>query len=187
MAIHVSEEKLLDVMEGAAAGDRAHVEACPQCRARVAEAQAGLALATGVEVPEPSPLYWESLRRQVSRRLHEEEDEGTRRPVWRLFAGPALAAAAVLLAVATFLPVASRQPAPPTSAPERPLPAWSALPPADEDEGLEVLRAVAPAVADATPAPGCSGVADCVATLSDEESQILAEQLRQEIGQGKSL
>ena len=184
MAIHVSEEKLLDVMEGRAADDRAHVEACPQCRARLAEAQAGLALATGVEVPEPSPLYWESLRRQVSGRLDEE---GPRRPVWRLFAGPALAAAAVLLAVATLLPVASRQPAPPTSAPERPLPAWSALPPADEDDGLDVLRAVAPAVVDATPASGCSGVADCVAALSDEESQILAERLRQEIGPGKSL
>ena len=184
MAIHVSEERLLDVMEGTAADDRAHVEACPQCRARLAEAQDGLALATGVEVPEPSPLYWESLRRKVSRRLDEGD---TRRPVWRRFGGPALAAAAVLLAVATFLPVARREPAPMTSTPERPLPAWSALPPADEDEGLDVLRAVAPAVVDATPAPGCSGVADCVAALSDEESQILAERLQQEIGQGKSL
>jgi hypothetical protein len=184
MASHVSEERLLDVMEGTAAGDRAHVEACPQCRARLAEAQDGLVLATSVQVPEPSPLYWDSLRRQVSRRLDEE---GTRQPVWHRFAGPALAAAAVLLAVATFLPVARRQPAPAASAPERPLPAWSALPPADEDEGLDVLRAVAPAVADATPAPGCPGVADCVAALSDEESQVLAEQLRQEIGQGKSL
>lgn len=185
MASHVPEDRLLDVMEGTAAGDRAHVDACPQCRARVAEAEAGLALAAGAEVPEPSPLYWESLRRQVSRRLDEER---ARRPLWRRIAvGPALAAAVVLLGIATFLPMAGRQPAPAPSAPERTLPAWSALPPADEDEGLDVLRAVAPAVADAAPPAGCSGVAECVAALSDEESQVLAERLQREIGQGKQL
>ena len=183
MVSHVSDERLIDVMEGSAAADRAHVDACAQCRARLAEAEAGLALAAGAEVPEPAPLYWESLRRQVGRRIDEQ---GARRPVFRrrLALGPVLAAAAVLAGIVTLLPRAMHHPAPP---PERHLPAWSALPPADEDEGLDVLRAVAPVVAEAAPASVCAGVAECVADLSDEESQLLAERLREEIGQGKEL
>jgi hypothetical protein len=184
MAGHVPEQRLLDVLEGTGVAARAHVEACAQCRARLAEAQAGLALAAGAEVPEPSPLYWESLRRQVSRRVDEQ---GARLPAFwrRISLGPALAAAAaVLVGIVTLLPVAGRLPSP---LPERPLPAWSALPPADEDEGLDVLRAVAPTVAEASPPAACVGVAECVADLSDEESQVLAERLRQEIAQGKRL
>ena len=57
---------------------------------------------------------------------------------------------------------------------------------AEEDEGLDFLRAAAPAVADA-PAAVCSGVAECVAALSDEESQALTERLRRAIGEGKKL
>lgn len=171
------------MLEGRGATDRAHVDACPQCRARLDEAQRGLALAAGAEVPEPSPLYWESLRRQVSRRVDEESERGP--AFWRRISlGPALAAAAVLAGIVTFLPLAGRQPAP---LPERPLPAWSALPPAEEDEGLDVLRAVAPAVADASVPAACGGVAECVIDLSDEESQVLADHLRREIGQGMDL
>ncbi len=183
MVSHVPEQRLLDVLEGRGATDRAHVDACAQCRARLSEAQAGLALAAGAEVPEPSRLYWESLRRQVSRRVDEE---GERRPAfWRLiWLGPALATAAVLAGIVTLVPVAGRRPGP---LPERPLPAWSALPPAEEDEGLDVLRAVAPAVADASVPAACGGVAECVIDLSDEESQVLADRLRREIGHGKDL
>jgi len=122
---HVPEPRLLDVLEGRGATDRAHVDACAQCRARLAEAQAGLALAAGAEVPEPSPVYWESLRRQVSRRVDEESE---RRPAFwrRVSLGHALAAAAVLAGIATFLPVAGRHPAP---LPEPPLPEPLPLPP----------------------------------------------------------
>jgi hypothetical protein len=183
MASHVPEQRLLDVLEGRGAADRAHVDACGQCRTRLAEAQAGLALAVGAEVPEPSPLYWEALRRQVSRRVDEESE---RRPAFwrRLWLGPALAAAAAVAGIVTFLPVAGHHPAP---LPEKPLPAWSALPPAEEDEGLDVLRAVAPAVADAPAPTGCGSVAECVIDLSDEESQVLADNLRREIGRGTDL
>jgi len=183
MVSHVPDERLVDVMEGRGAADRAHVEVCPTCRARVAEAQAGLELAAGAGMPEPLPLYWESLRRQVRRRLDEEP--ARRPPAWRrLWLGPAVAAAAILVGMVTFLPTATHSPTP---APERHLPAWSALPPADEDEGLDFLRAAAPAVADAAPSAVCAGVAECVAALSDEESQALTDRLREEIDEGKKL
>ena len=91
MGAHVPDGRLLEVLEGTGAADRPHVEGCPQCQARLAEAREGLALAVNAEVPEPSPLYWESLRRQVSRAV---EREGQRRPAfWRLPFGPALAIA----------------------------------------------------------------------------------------------
>lgn len=182
MGAHASDGRLLEVLEGTAVADRPHVEACPHCQARLAEARAGLALAVNAEVPEPSPLYWESLRRQVSRAV---EREGQRRPAfWRLPFGPALAAAAVLAGIVTFLPGTHPPPAP---VPEQTLPAWSALPPAEDDPGLDVLRAVAPVVADAALPTGCSGVNECVVDLSDEESQALAEGLRREIGEGQDL
>jgi hypothetical protein len=177
MGAHVPDGRLLEVLEGAGAADRPHVEACPQCQSRLAEAREGLALARDAEMPEPSPLYWESLRRQVSRAV---EREGQHRPAfWRVWLGPALAAAAVLAGIVTFLPRTDPRPEP---RPERTLPAWSALPPAEEDPGLDVLRAVAPAVADAALPAACSVVNECVADLSDEESRALAEGLRREIG-----
>jgi hypothetical protein len=177
MRAHVPETRLLDVLEGSSGADRDHLDACAECRSRLDEARAGLALALKADVPEPSPLYWDSLRRQVSQRLDEDS---ARRPARRWsWLPPALAAAALLVGVVTFVPRATPPPGPVA---EAPLPAWSALPPADEDAGLDVLRAVAPAVADAAPSVGCDGVVECLADLSDEESQALAEHLSQELG-----
>jgi len=180
---HLPEQRLLDVLEGAGGADRVHVDACPQCQAHLADARAGLALALGAEMPEPSPRYWPSLRSQVRRRLDEG---GARRPAfWRRFyVGPALATAALLAGIVTFLPVSHEAPAP---LPAPPLAAWSALPPADEDPGLDVLRAVAPEVAEASPAAGCAAIAECMADLSEEETLALAESLQREIGEGKRL
>jgi len=74
----------------------------------------------------------------------------------------------------------------PTQAPV--LPAWSALPPADEDPGLEVLRAVASVDADIASAFDRNpAVQDLLSDLSDEESQALAETLRARVGRGGEL
>ena len=181
MATHVPEPRLLEVLEGKDGADRVHVESCTLCGARLAEARLGLALAVGADMPEPSPLYWESLRRQVDRRLDEPSE---RLPVWRGWRlGSVLAAAAAIAVIVTFVPIAAP---PPDTLPERPLPAWSALPPAEDDPGLDVLRALAPAVAEVVPAAACAGMAECVVELSDEESQALAERLRGELA-GKDL
>ena len=179
MATHVPEPRLLEFLEGKGGADRAHVESCALCGARLSEARAGLALARDADMPEPSPFYWESLRRQVNSRLDASSE---RVPLWRSWRlGSVLAAAAVIAAIATFLPVA----APPPHA-ERPLPAWSALPPADDDPGLDVLKAMGPEVAEVAPA-ACAGMTECMVELSDEESQALAEHLRGELAAGKDL
>lgn len=181
MGAHVPDGRLLEVLQGTDGADRAHVEVCAACQARLAEAREGLALALGADLPEPSPLYWEALRRQVRQAVARE---GHRRGLWGIPLRPALAAAALLAAVVTLLP---RSAPPPAPAPEPTLPAWAALPPAEDDPGLDVLWAVAPAVADATLPAGCPGVNECVVDLSDEESQALAEGLRRELGEGQDL
>ena len=182
MGTHVSEASLLEVLEGQDGADRVHVDSCARCGARLAEARAGLALASAADMPEPSPLYWDALRRQVGRRLDEPAERVARWQPWRV--GSVLAAAAAVAAIATWLPVGGP---PPRAQPEQPLPAWSALPPAEDDAGLEVLEALAPAVAEVVPVAGCAGMAECVVDLTDEESQALADRLRSELSQGKAL
>jgi len=177
---HLSEDILMDLLEGTAdEGARQHMAACAECRARVEAAREGLGRSIEAEVPEPPPLYWEAFRRQIGRRLDGDEAAGHR---LRLRWWPAAAAAALVVGA---LLVPRTTPVAPTLA-GAPLPAWSPLPPADDDTGLGLLRALGPETADLGEAADCRDAADCVAGLSDEESQALAEALRAEI-QGELL
>ena len=179
MVGHVSEEALLDLVEGTAAPDvRAHALSCEACRARAAQAAEALTLAAESGIPEPSPLYWEAFGRKVGRRIAAEH-RPSRRPLWLL---PTLAAAALVVAVSirqTPRPVATPSPLA--------LPAWSALPPADEDEGLAVLEAVASANADVVTGFERAGLQEMVFDLSDDDSQALAERLRADADKGGAL
>jgi hypothetical protein len=180
---HLTEEALIDVLEGAATpAARAHAEACAECGARLADATSGLALARDADVPEPSPLYWHSFRTQVGSRI--EAEPASR---WKqVFTSPWLAAAAaVIAATAVLVPRAARTPAPSPPTAAVVLPAWSPLPPADEDPGLELLAAVVPGTTELGPLTECEGLGDCMAeaaTLSDEESATLTDALRRELG-----
>lgn len=178
MLEHVRDDELMDAAEQTASADvRRHVEACASCRERVEEVAAGLDLARAADVPEPSPLYWEAFRRQLGRKV------GAERQRWRPAAwAPALAAAAVaVIAIGLFTP--NRPPAAPAST----LPAWSAaLPSAEDDGGLAQLSTLATEAEDVALA-GCSGVADCLSGLSEEETMALADALSQELGTGSDL
>ena len=175
---HVSDAELMDVIEGTASGDCSrHVAECRDCGARVDEARVGLGLAREAEVPEPSPFYWESFRRQVDGRI------ATTSPLtaWKRWAPVLTLAACLVVALGLLLPT-SRVVAPPAPAA---LPAWSALPPNEEDEGLEVLQAMTLSEDVPSLSPG-EGVAQHVEGLSEEESLALANALRQELsGKGR--
>jgi hypothetical protein len=182
MWTHLSDAVLMDVVEGTA-GDKAgrHVAACASCRARVDEARAALGLAAAATVPEPVPSYWEVMRRRVAQGLREAPAARSRRPLW----AAAAAAGAAVIAVVVLVP--GKTPAPPVATPAASLPAWSPLPPADEDPALPILELVAPTVAAATPAALCSDVSECVVGLSDEESGELADALRAQLAAGRTL
>jgi len=65
---HLNPEELLDLAEGARDEASApHLTRCESCRAQLADLRAVMAAASDVDVPEPSPLFWEHL----SARVHE--------------------------------------------------------------------------------------------------------------------
>jgi anti-sigma factor RsiW len=171
MTRHVTDESLPDLVEGGGSeAERAHVRACGPCTARVEETRAALALARRADVPEPSPLYWDAMRRSVERRIAEEP---RRAPRWA-WLGPVAAAAA---AVAVFALATGRTHAP-SASPAPVLPAWSALPAEEDDPSLVVLEGLAEAEGEMGDLDEGRGVGALLAGLSDDEYQALVESLR---------
>ncbi len=176
MRRHVSDESLADLAEGGGSdGDRAHAASCGACSARVEETRAALALARRADVPEPSPVYWEAMRRSVGRRMAEEPRPA---PRWGWLAP--VAAAAVFVSAVVLTTGRTHAPSAPT---ERTLAAWSALPPAEDDASLQVLEGLAVADADLSDLDEGGGVGAFLADLSDEDDRALADSLRR-AGQG---
>jgi hypothetical protein len=171
MTRHVPDEALADLAEGGgAAADRAHADACAACASRLAEVRTTLELARRAVVPEPSPLYWDAMRRSVGRRIGEEP-RARALPAWL---APLAAAAALVAAVA----LTTGRTQAPSATPAPGLPAWSALPEPQDDPSLVVLEGLA-AGGDGLEALGeGAGVGPFLASLSDEDCQALAESLR---------
>jgi len=106
----------------------------------------------------------------VGRRIAEEP---RRAPRWAWLAP--LAAATAVVAVVAFL--AGGPPAPSRS-PEPGLPAWSPLPPAEDDASLEVIEGLAATGGELGELDEGRGVAAFLAGLSDEDYGALVESLR---------
>jgi hypothetical protein len=178
MTPHLSDEDVLDLVLAEAPAPRpaAHAQACASCGARVAETRAALELARLSDVPEPSPFYWQSLRRGVSERI-EREGQGRR---LRVFLVPALAAAG-LVAALVALPGPKRE-APRGAA----LQPWSALPTESEDDELAVLEGLALASAEVGEWSPALGLGSSLASLSEDESRALVEGLRDQAQGGES-
>ena len=171
-AEHLSEEDVVDAAEGrTTTRTEAHLQICEPCRDQVAQLEELLRSTADAAVPEPSPLYWESLRHNVRRRIERE------RFVRRAVTWPALAAAA---AVAFVL----LRPAPTTVvAPTTPmtLPSWSSLPGADDDVGLRVLEGLSDEAGEQANDVACRSWTECVVTLSDDEASRFNDALRAEM------
>jgi hypothetical protein len=181
-SLHVSDAEMMDVLEGTARGRvMAHVAGCAKCRGRLDEARGGLALAVPAEVPEPSPLFWDALRRRVSEGINATPAARPSRFALRPVLAGALVAAAAVAGVALLAP---RTPVTPPTSVAAALPAWSALP--EDDPNLEVLEGLETQVADAVPATAeCHDWAQCVAGLDEDEGRALATALRSELaGEG---
>jgi hypothetical protein len=173
---HIADDQWIDVADGVAAPEvRAHLEACAACRATAGEVRGGWSLAREADVPEPSPLYWESFRRRVGQAIAEESAPRAR---WRFPLVGALAAAASLVVAVSMLMMNSPS-APVLSAPVATLDAWSALPADEDDEALPVLVAVSSSEYASDVA--CGSVDTCVLDLSDDEVQGVEDALRQEL------
>jgi hypothetical protein len=99
---HLRDTEFVDFAEGTLAASRAaHLDACAPCRARAEEITAALRETAAVEMPEPSPLYWEHFSARVHDQVaHETLDRGAS---WTTMAVrmlmPLAVAAAVLIAI----------------------------------------------------------------------------------------
>ncbi len=183
MGRHPNEQRLMELAEGGGVADeRAHLLGCSACRLRTDELRDFLSELRAVEVPEPSPLYWEALRAQVARRVAEPEPAASR---FRLWFAPALVAAATA-AVAFIVPRAWPPDAPPVSPSiAAVLPAWTPLPAVEEDDGWVVLQALASAGGLAS-FEECRDLAECAAELGEHDAEGLARALQAGAGGGKS-
>ena len=118
------------------------MQGCARVRAPGGRGARGTGLAGQADAPEPSPLFWDAFRRRVARR--DRGDAGAAVAASAV-GGRALAASADLAAVLTLVPGS----APARRRPDRraSLPAWSPLPPADDDPALPAAGEAAPAMA----------------------------------------
>jgi hypothetical protein len=64
--MHLQPDELVDVAEGTRpASSVPHLASCEACRLQLADLKATLSAAADVEVPEPSPLFWDHLSAHV--------------------------------------------------------------------------------------------------------------------------
>lgn len=97
---HLTPEEFVDLVDGVLSTERArHVEECPSCQYRASELRTTMTAAKQIEVPEPSPLFWEHFSARVKDAVAAEPAAASG---WRLgWRGwiVAAATAAVVLAV----------------------------------------------------------------------------------------
>lgn len=75
---HLTSEQLVDLAEGVRAElSMPHLQSCEACRSKLAGLRATLAAAGEVDVPEPSPLFWDHLSARVHRAVEAERAHGT--------------------------------------------------------------------------------------------------------------
>ena len=78
---HLTADELVDLIEGAQPETSApHLASCDRCRRQLVELRAAIRAAAGVDVPEPSPLFWDHLSTRVHAAIASES--GVARRAW---------------------------------------------------------------------------------------------------------
>ena len=113
---HLSNDEILNAVEHN--GRPPHLDSCPGCRERVDELRRVLTATSDVEVPEPSPLFWDHFSARV-REVIEAEASAPRRPSrvgWGWAATVASALAIIVIGVWVTMRTAQPIVAPTTTA-----------------------------------------------------------------------
>ena len=80
---HLSAEEFVDLTDGVLSAARArHLDDCRDCRERAESLRDALGEARAIEVPEPSPLFWDHLSRRVREAVARDADPGWRAWSW---------------------------------------------------------------------------------------------------------
>lgn len=183
---HLTSDELVDALDGVlAAGPQAHLDACPPCQQQLAELGAVLGETRGVDVPEPSPLYWQHLSNRVRDAIDAEPVAAGGWSSWLRWPvlAPVAALALVVMALAVALP---RQAVPPAA-----VAAAIALPETSGDDSFALVADLVGEMdwdtamsAGLSVEPGAAELA--VLELTDTEQQELTRLLRAELNRAKS-
>lgn len=186
---HLSEEELVDLIDGALADQRrAHLRDCRACQGQAEALGALLARVTEVAVPEPSPLFWDHLSRRVADAVATPEPAGGAWLGWLARPASAWAAGLASLALVAALSWSARPgsgpepgtaPVPPVSVQQAEVAGSSDPDDIEADEAWALVRSVADEVGwDDAHAAGLSarpGAAERMALeLSSREQSELA-------------
>jgi hypothetical protein len=201
--MHLTEVELVDLVEATRAEASApHLASCERCRRQLQEMRSLMAAAAAVQVPEPSPLFWDRLSDRVRQSVAAERDAPRRwwheMMPWRRLLIPASAVAAAAILVVTAMTPRVRAPGAPiaSTAAIQPGPAPAPAPAASgvlndgfedaaDDESLTLVADLSAALnidpaTDTNLAP--SGSAEHAVThLNDDELRELQQLLKQEL------
>ena len=195
---HLTAEQLVDLVEDARTEpSMPHLQSCEACRVKLAEMRATLSAASEVDVPEPSPLFWDHLSARVQAAVEAERAQGTlmfgRWASWRVErwrVGPLWVGglAVVLLAVGIMTGGRVSRPAAPSGRIAIVADSQAELPALADDVSLSLVADLVTDLDwDAAVEAGLTthiGVDDDVVTgLSDGERRELHELLRLELGE----
>ncbi|MDE3154781.1 MAG: hypothetical protein KGN76_06740 [Acidobacteriota bacterium] len=203
---HLSSTELIDVMEGVAPPDaRQHAARCAACQDTLARLEQVQRLVAGVEVPDPSPLFWEHFSARVRETIAGEPRSGFAAAGggwigWRA-ARYALVAALAVGLVAVALDLGSRGGGPAGTNPVAPAVASIAVPGATpqaatgsvapEDASLDLVADLSEDMnwdqtADAGMMVRAGSVDSAIARLSASERTALAKLLEAQLGHTSS-
>ena len=192
---HLTSDQLVDLAEGVSTEpSMPHLQSCDGCRAKLAELRGILSAAAEVDIPDPSPLFWDHFSARVHEAVEAERANGTSRlRHWLAWPGVPLWAgslAVVVLAVVIMTRGSVSETTAPRgsdeviaeSAPEAPVLADDAslslvadlVTGLDWDAALEAGLRSEPGITD-----------DVVTQLSDDERRELQQLLRMELGRGE--
>ena len=184
MAKHLTPEEFVDALDGAAtATAQSHLRECDVCRGQLEAARETASVVRSVDVPEPSPLFWDHF----SARVAEATDA---QPVVRRWWNPgwrpltAMVAAAGVLILAFVLAPRNPSPVSGLEVATTDLPALGPM--TDEDGSWSMVLGLAAEVDPndlrqaATPAPGTADA--MIDELTAEQRAALARLLQKEMG-----
>ena len=179
---HLTDEQIADALDGApTAAASEHLTGCVACASKARELQAVLREAAAVDVPEPSPVFWQHFIAQVNAAVDEAP------PARSAWPRAAWAAAAIIVVgfIATFAswPGSVQQPVA-----EGPLPVLEPISiDIDDDQAWAVVRNLAADLhyedvreAGVVPQPGA--LEREVATLSEDERALLVRLVEEDLG-----
>lgn len=104
---HLTTDELVDALEGGLAPARqSHLDACQPCQQQLTELSALLGETRKVDMPEPSPLYWQHLSQRVRTAIDAEPLSTGGWGSWLRWPvlAPIAALALIVMALAVALP-----------------------------------------------------------------------------------